>query len=94
VRERVLAARAVQRARSGVPNAQLGQREMDRHCRLAAADQALLERAVDRLRLSARAHQRILRVARTIADLAHSERIGSPHLMEAIAYRRLDRASA
>ena len=94
VRARVLAARERQLARAGKPNGQLAPREVERDCRLAAADQALLERAIDRLRLSARAHQRILRVARSIADLAGIERIESAHLGEAIGYRRLDRANA
>jgi magnesium chelatase family protein len=93
VRARVLAARARQVDRAGVPNSRLGQRELARHCPLAPADQDLLERAVDKLRLSARAHQRILRVARTIADLAGSERIAQSHLTEAIAYRRMERAN-
>ncbi|MBB5207833.1 YifB family Mg chelatase-like AAA ATPase [Chiayiivirga flava] len=91
VRARVLAARARQIERAGKANAHLGQRETEQHCALAAGDQALLERAIDRLRLSARASQRILRVARSIADLAGAERIGTAHLTEAIGYRRLDR---
>jgi magnesium chelatase family protein len=94
VRGRVLAARARQIERCGKPNAQLSQRETETHCRLAPDDQNLLERATDRLRLSARAHQRILRVARSIADLAGSERIATAHLGEAIGYRRLDRGSS
>jgi magnesium chelatase family protein len=92
VRQRVLASRERQMARAGKVNAQLAPREVERDCRLAPADQALLERAIDKLRLSARAHQRILRVARSIADLADSTRIESTHLGEAIGYRRLDRA--
>jgi magnesium chelatase family protein len=54
---------------------------------LAPADRRLLERAVDQLQLSARAMHRILRVARTVADLAGSEAIATPHLTEALAYR-------
>jgi magnesium chelatase family protein len=60
-------------------------------CRLSAADQALLERAIDTLQLSARSMHRILRVARTIADLAGSAGIASAHLAEALGYRRIDR---
>ena len=91
---RVLAARERQLARAGQANGRLGPRELLRDARLAAAEQSLLERAVDRLQLSARAHQRILRVARTIADLADAARIDGAHLAEAIGYRRFDRAAA
>ncbi|RDZ26787.1 YifB family Mg chelatase-like AAA ATPase [Lysobacter silvisoli] len=93
VRERVLQARAVQRARAGRVNAQLSQADTTAHCRLEERDQALLERAVDTLQLSARSTHRILRVARTIADLAGSERILTTHLTEAIGYRRADRGA-
>ena len=93
VRERVLAARARQLARAGKPNAHLSQRDTGRDCVLRDADQALLERAIEHLRLSARASQRILRVARSIADLAGSDAIATPHLTEAISYRRLDRGA-
>jgi magnesium chelatase family protein len=88
VRARVVAARERQRMRAGKPNATLSNREAQRDCELTTADRSLLERALDRLGLSARAYHRILRVARTIADLAESERIGTPHLTEAIQYRR------
>ena len=91
VRARVVRARAVQQARGGTANARLGQAGTDAHCRLAARDTALLERAVDSLQLSARSLHRILRVARTIADLAGSADIDTPHLTEAIGYRRLER---
>src|SRR5690606_2646238 len=91
VRARVCAARRVQIGRAGKPNAQLGQAETERDCRLSDNDQALLERAIERLQLSARAAQRILRVARSIADLDGTAAIGSAHLAEAIGYRRMDR---
>lgn len=87
VRARVVAARAVQLARAGKPNGRLRDAEAAPHCRLAPRDQALLEQAVDRLQLSARAMHRVLRVARTIADLAGSAAIASPHLAEALGYR-------
>ena len=86
VRARVCAARRVQIGRAGKPNAQLGQAETERDCRLSDNDQALLERAIERLQLSARAAQRILRVARSIADLDGTAAIGSAHLAEAIGY--------
>ncbi len=91
VRERVLRARERQQTRSGAANARLDQVQTEVHCRLAPRDSALLERAVDSLQLSARSLHRILRVARTIADLAGQEAIATPHLTEAIGYRRLER---
>ena len=90
VRARVVAARTLQMARAGKPNARLGNREVERDCVLDAAQHALLDRATERLGLSARAYHRVLRVARTIADLAGSARIDQAHLAEAIHYRRLD----
>ena len=91
VRLRVCAARERQLLRSGVPNALLGTRELARFCVLSQADQGLLERAIDKLNLSARAYHRILRLARTIADLDAAEHINTRHLGEAIGYRRLER---
>ena len=93
VRERVTRARALQAARADKTNAALTQAETERDCRLPDAGQQLLERAVERLQLSARSTHRILRVARTIADLAGSEAIGVPHVTEAIGYRRGERES-
>ncbi|MBB1088873.1 YifB family Mg chelatase-like AAA ATPase [Lysobacter sp. SG-8] len=91
VQVRVAAARQRQLDRCGQLNARLGQAETDRHCQLDGADQRLLERAVDAMRLSARSMQRILRMARTIADLDAAESIATPHLAEAIGYRTLER---
>ena len=91
VRERVLQARAAQQARGGKANARLDQAETGAACRLGPSDHALLERAVDALQLTARSMHRILRVARTIADLDGRADIGTAHLTEAIGYRRLDR---
>lgn len=91
VRARVLAARDRQQQRNGTTNARLSQAQVERHCRLSAHDQNLLERAMEVLQLTARATQRILRVARTIADLEDSAAITTTQLTEAIGYRQLDR---
>lgn len=88
---RVGAARETQVARAGKCNAALTAAELARDCVLADADRRLLERAVDALGLSARAYHRVLRVARTIADLANQPQIAAVHLREAIQYRRLER---
>jgi magnesium chelatase family protein len=89
VRARVIAARELQLRRAGKANAALKHREVQRDCGLCARDRALLETALDKLGLSARAYHRILRVARTVADLAGCARIETPHLSEAIQYRRI-----
>lgn len=91
VRRRVETARAVQAQRAGKPNAQLSQSETAAHCRLQPRDQLLLERAIESLQLSARSMHRILRVARTIADMARAAQIETAHLTEALGYRRVDR---
>ncbi|TAJ33490.1 MAG: ATP-binding protein [Nitrospirae bacterium] len=95
IRARVAAARARQAARyrqDGLySNAQLKPRHVKKYCVLDQAGRELLEQAMTRLGLSARAYGRILRVARTIADLAGSDRIEKGHLAEAIQYRSLDR---
>ncbi|GAB4168364.1 MAG: YifB family Mg chelatase-like AAA ATPase [Wenzhouxiangellaceae bacterium] len=93
VRERVIEARHRQLAR-GALNAHLDLGGIERWCAVDVQGSRLLERAEQRLRLSARAHVRILRVARTIADLDGAQRIDPRHLAEAIAYRQLDRQSA
>ena len=91
VRARVETARARQQARAGKPNAALGPSELERDCQLDAASRALLTQVLQRLALSARAYHRILKVARTIADLADSAAVETAHLSEAVGYRRLDR---
>ena len=91
VGKRVAAARARQHSRCGLANSQLGNRQVAIHCQLEADSQQLLENAIGKLGLSARTYHRILKVARTIADLADEEKIGLVHLTEAIGYRRLDR---
>ena len=90
VRARVAAARAVAEARGGVANARLDGRGVLAHCRLGEQDQALLEHAVEALQLSARSMHRVLRVARTIADLAGCAAIGTAHLTEALGNRTQD----
>lgn len=92
VRGRVVTARQRMQLR-GVINSRMGNKVIEKHCLLGGADQRLLVQAIDRLGLSARAYYRILKVARTIADLAGCEQIQTSHLSEAISYRRLDRAT-
>jgi magnesium chelatase family protein len=88
VQARVAAARAVQLERQGKPNALLGPDEVDRHARPDAAGAQLLKQTMARLALTARAYHRILKVARSIADLAGAAQINSAHVAEAIHYRR------
>jgi len=93
VRERVERARGRQLERQGKDNARLGPREVERFC--AAKDEAgaLLKQAIARLHLSARAYHRVLKLARTIADLAGEAAVGVVHVAEAIQYRRMDRVA-
>ena len=96
VRERVIGARKIQHerfeSRPGMNcNAQMDSKWLKEHCAIDDAGKRLLATAMERLKLSARAYDRILKVARTIADLSASERIESQHLAEAIQYRSLDR---
>jgi magnesium chelatase family protein len=93
VRARVVAARERQRLRSGGLNADLDNPALERACALAAADRALLGQVMERFRLSARSYHRILRVARTIADLDGAAAIGRHHLTEALGYRSLERST-
>jgi magnesium chelatase family protein len=93
VRARVEAARQIQLARAGKPNQALTPREIDRTCPLDDNSRRIMTQALQRLGLSARAYHRVLKVARTIADLAGREAISSEHLSEAIGYRRLDRSA-
>ncbi|HUX26778.1 MAG TPA: YifB family Mg chelatase-like AAA ATPase [Burkholderiales bacterium] len=93
VRERVAAAHRVQIQRQGKNNSSLGTREIDRWCRPQAAADGLLRQAISKLNLSARAYHRVLKLARTIADLAGSEAIAVAHVAEAIQYRKLDRTA-
>ena len=90
VRAAVLRARDLQLDRQGKPNARLAAREVDHVCRTDPAAAALLGQALARLALSARAYHRVLKVARTIADLAAAPAIAAPHVAEALGYRRFD----
>lgn len=89
VRKRVTAARQRQLERQGVPNHDLNNRQLEQHCALSRSDAQFLQLAVERLGLSARGYHRVLKVARTIADLDHAGQIGKPHLSEALSYRAL-----
>lgn len=96
IRDRVMAARRIQQERfkhlkTVKCNAQMRSKEIQKYCHLAEGPQALLKMAITELNFSARAYDRILKVARTIADLAAMEDIGEEHISEAIQYRSLDR---
>jgi len=96
IRARVITARKIQTQRYAYQkdiysNAQLSPRLQKKYCEIDSSGEALLKNAVERLGFSARSYARILKVARTIADLASSENIQTPHLAESIQYRSLDR---
>ena len=91
VRHRVAVCRRSQLARSGCPNSQLSGRQLEQVGQLSPENQRIMLQAMDKLGLSARAYHRILRMARTIADLDQSDTVSRVHLSEAIGYRRLDR---
>lgn len=88
IRQRVTSARAIQLARQGKANALLGSSEIDHYCLPDSDGAQLLKQAISRLSLSARAYHRVLKVARSIADLAGDTQVRSPHIAEAIHYRR------
>jgi magnesium chelatase family protein len=89
--QRVADAHARMLARAGKPNSALQQRDMELHCQLEPKDQRLLDRAMEALGLSARGYFKILKLARTIADMEDETRIATRHLTEAIGFRQLDR---
>ena len=91
ITRRVVAAHAVQLQRQGKTNRELNTRSLEQHCALDEENQQLLAHAIDKLNLSGRAYHRILKVARTIADLTGSKTINQEHLLEALNYRRLER---
>ena len=95
IRERVVAARNIQLGRfrqtSITSNAAMPPRLVRQHCKLDAESNGYLEHAMEQMNFSARAHDRILKVARTLADLGGSENIRSNDILEAIQYRAMDR---
>ena len=96
IRHRVTAARSIQMQRfSALPNihynAQMNAKQLRNFCRLEPAGESLIKNAMNKLGLSARAYDRILKVARTIADLGNTQNIQAKHIAEAIQYRSLDR---
>lgn len=91
VRKRVINARQYQFDRSGKANATLSNRELDKYCGLSAKDRQFLHTAVEKLGLSLRAYHRVLKVARTIADLNQTENVLRVHLAEALNFRAFDR---
>jgi magnesium chelatase family protein len=90
IAKRVASARDAQLTRHGKPNSLLGSREIDHHCATGREGAELLRHALARLLLSPRAYHRVLRVARSIADLAGATNIAPEHVAEAIQYRRMD----
>lgn len=91
VRKRVTRSRHIQLQRNGKANAQLADNEVIKFCVISDEDRTFLEKAINQLGLSARAYHRVLKLARTIADLDAQKIIQCTHLQEAIGYRRLDR---
>ena len=91
VRDRVIAARKIQIERSGIPNAQMSNAQLHEACRLVPPLEGFLENVAEKKCLSPRACQRVLKVARTLADMDASKAIEEKHLAEAVVYRGLDR---
>ncbi len=94
IEARFVAARQIQLARCGCINARLETAELNTHCELSTGDRKLLASASKKHVLSPRARYRILRVARTLADLDEAESIGTQHLAEAISYREISGRAA
>jgi magnesium chelatase family protein len=91
IRQRVEAARNLQLARQGKANHQLSAPELETYCELTQADKNLLEQAIEKLGLSTRAYHRVLKLARTLADMAAREHLTTVDISEALSYRTLDR---
>ncbi|MBA56726.1 MAG: ATP-dependent protease [Pseudomonadales bacterium] len=89
VRDRVTCARQIQLQRQGCPNHDLSSKQLDTHCALGKADSSFLQTAVERLGLSARGYHRVLKVARTLADLEQADNLTKRHLTEALSFRAL-----
>jgi magnesium chelatase family protein len=89
IRQKIIAARERQQVRQQKTNRFLTNREIDQYCQLSKTDSQLLAHAMDKFRFSARAYHRILKVARTIADLADHETLQTTHITEALSYRTL-----
>ena len=87
IQQRVIKAREIQLARCGKINAHLSAAEVKKFCQLNQEQKDLMQQAIDKLGLSARGFHRVLKVARTIADLEGSEQIGIGHISEALGYR-------
>jgi magnesium chelatase family protein len=94
MRERVVNARAIQYQRNKRLNSQLANKQIDEACMLERQDRLLLQNAIEKLHLSTRAYHRILKLARTIADMDKAEHLLTSHITEAINYRQLDRTPA
>jgi magnesium chelatase family protein len=92
IKQQVIQVREIQQRRQEKTNSELTGKELEQLARLNAKSQSLLLQSIDKLGLSARAYHRILRLSRTIADLAESDDIQMQHVAEAIAYRKLDRS--
>jgi magnesium chelatase family protein len=93
IRARVVAARSIQIARQGKPNHQLNVAELEQHCALTETTKQLLEQAINRLGLSTRAYHRVLKIARTLADMEARPQLQTKDITEALSYRTLDRQS-
>ncbi|MDH3327406.1 MAG: YifB family Mg chelatase-like AAA ATPase [Gammaproteobacteria bacterium] len=94
IRQRVQAARDRQSARNGHCNAQLEVKEIEKYCKLDDSSQQFLNQTIEKLKLSNRAYHRILKVARTIADIEEQDNVTIKHIAEAVNYRRFDRISS
>ncbi|XQW85030.1 YifB family Mg chelatase-like AAA ATPase [Thalassotalea piscium] len=91
IRARVQQCASIQQQRQGKANAHLSSAEIRRYCQLTSGDNEFLELAVEKLGLSTRAHHKLLKIARTLADMEQAQSIGNHHLVEALSYRAMDR---